>query len=45
MTKGSVAVHGALFELKEVAGRKEKAATLLNSRADLILRCSVPPLT
>ena len=45
MMKGSVAMHRALFKLKEVARRKEKAATSLSSCTDLILHCSVPLLT
>ena len=42
--KESKDVRGALLELKEVAGRKRKHAASLSSRADLILRHSVPLL-
>ena len=44
-TKESKDERGALLELKEVAGSKEKHAASLSSHADLILRCSVPLLT
>ena len=38
-------MRGALLELKEVAGSKRKDAASLSSRADLILRRSMPLLT